>query len=79
MSIQIHQININYRLLCIFLIIIVTSCSNKSDGIVPDTAKVEPVKKPLPTLSHKKGACITTNKDGWSSKVSALNVYWHYS
>ena len=79
MSIQIHPINMNFKLLSIFLILIVTSCSNKSSGIVPDTAKVEPVKKQNPTLSHKKGACITTNKDGWSSKVSSLNVYWHYS
>jgi len=65
------------RLLCLFLVIISIACSDKSSGIDAETE--EPAKNPIPTGSLKKGACITTKKDTWSSRVSALNVYWHYS
>lgn len=68
-----------YILLCSFLAIIITSCSEKSSAIAKDTQTEEPATNPIHPVSHKKGACITTKNDTWSSKVSALNVYWHYS
>jgi hypothetical protein len=66
-----------YKLLFLSLFIIIASCSEKSSGIATGTK--EPVTNTKHTVSHKKGACITTKNDTWSSKVSALNVYWHYS
>jgi len=66
-----------YRLLCLFLFIIIASCSDKSSGIAPETE--DPLAKPKLPVSSKKGACFTTKKDTWSSRVSALNVSWHYS
>ncbi len=66
-----------YRLLCLFLFIIIASCSDKSSGIAPE--KEEPLTNPKYPLSRKKGACFTTKQDTWVSKVSALNVSWHYS
>jgi len=68
-----------YRLLSIFLILSIVSCSDQSSGIVTDTKKEEPVSKPVQPVSPKKGACFTTKNDTWSSKVAALNVSWHYS
>jgi hypothetical protein len=68
-----------FRLLCFFLIIIAISCSEKSSGVVSVIETEGSVKPPIRTSSHKKGACFTTKSDTWSSKVSALNVYWHYS
>lgn len=66
-----------FKYLCLFVVIFTISCSDKSSGIVPDTlGSGNNVSHPL---SHKKGACFTTKSDTWSSKVSALNVYWHYS
>jgi hypothetical protein len=65
------------RLLYFLLVIITFSCSHKSSGIVPDTE--EPLTKPVLSISHKKGACFTTNTETWALKVSALKVYWHYS
>ena len=66
-----------YRLLWLVLFIIITSCSDKSSGIAPE--KEETVTNPKQPLSRKKGACFTTKQDTWVSKVSALNVSWHYS
>ena len=66
-----------YRLFCLFLIILIISCSANSSGIVADTET--PVKTPIHQVSRKKGACFTTKQDTWKSKVSALNVSWHYS
>ena len=68
-----------YKLLCLFLVIIIISCSDHSSGIVADPATEVPVKKPVQPLSPKKGACFTTKNVTWSSRVSALNVSWHYS
>lgn len=68
-----------YRLLCLYLFILMASCSEKSSGIATDTETEEPVKKTVVLGSHKKGACITTKKSTWTAQVSALNVYWHYS
>lgn len=69
--------NLNYIFLHIFLIILITSCSDKSSGIAPE--ENDQVTTPKPPLSRKKGACFTTKQNTWSSKVSALNVSWHYS
>ena len=66
-----------FKYLCLFVVIFTISCSDKSSGIVSDTLGSENnVSHPL---SHKKGACFTTNVQTWSSRVSALKVYWHYS
>lgn len=66
-----------YRLLYLFLFIIIASCSDKSSGIVPE--QEETVPNPKQPVSRKKGACFTTKQNTWSSRVSALNVSWHYS
>jgi hypothetical protein len=66
-----------YSLLCLLLFIIISSCSDKSSGIAPE--KEEPGTNPKQPLSRKKGACFTTKQDTWYSRVSALNVSWHYS
>jgi len=65
------------RLFCLFLFIIIASCSDKSSGIAPE--KEEPATILKHPVSPKKGACFTTKNVTWSSKVSALNVSWHYS
>ena len=66
-----------FRYLCLFVVIITISCADKSSGIV--SYKIEGGDNVLHTVSHKKGACFTANDESWSSKVSALHVYWHYS
>lgn len=66
-----------YRLLCLFMVIISIACSDNSSGLAAETE--EPVTNPKHPVSIKKGACITTKNDTWASRVSALNVYWHYS
>ncbi len=68
-----------FRVLCLFMFVSAISCSDKSSAIVSDTKTDEPAKKPVQSGSQKKGACFTTKNAAWSSKVSALNVYWHYS
>ena len=68
-----------FRLLCLFLVIIAISCSDKSSAIVSDTKTDEPANNPAQSGSLKKGACFTTKNVTWASKVSALNVKWHYS
>ena len=65
------------RYLCLFVIIMAISCSDKSLGIDSDIAG--PGNNASQPVSHKKGACFTTNVQTWSSRVSALKVYWHYS
>jgi len=35
--------------------------------------------KPFIQKNKKKGACITTKKQGWNTKVKKLNASWHYS
>jgi hypothetical protein len=65
--------------LFIFLLIMALSCSDKSAAIVADTKTEDPVKNPAKSYSQKKGACFTTKSASWSTKVSALNVSWHYS
>jgi len=65
------------RLLCLLLFIIIASCSDKLSGIAPEPEG--PVTNPKHAVSPKKGACFTTKNDTWVSKVSALNVSWHYS
>jgi hypothetical protein len=69
----------HYRLLFIFLLIMAFSCSDKSAAIVADTKTEDPAKNPAKSYAQKKGACFTTKNANWSSKVSALNVSWHYS
>ncbi len=66
-----------HRLLRLFLFILLISCSDKSSGIVSDTEGSE--NNLSHPVSHKKGACFTTNNQTWLSRVSALRVYWHYS
>lgn len=66
-----------YRLLHLFLVIILISCSDQSSGII--TAPEVPGINQIHPLSRKKGACFPTKNDTWSSRVSALNVSWHYS
>jgi hypothetical protein len=66
-----------FRYLCLFVVIMTISFSDKSSGIVSDSA--ESGNNASHPVSHKKGACFTTNDKTWSSKVLALNVYWHYS
>jgi len=68
-----------FRLWCTFLMIMAISCSDKSAAFETDTITDEPATKPAQSASLKKGACFTTKNASWSSKVSALNVYWHYS
>ena len=65
------------RYLCLFVIIMAISCSDKSLGIDSDIAG--PGNNASQPVSHKKGACFTTNVQTWSSRVSALNVCWHDS
>lgn len=66
-----------YRLLWLFMVFIVVSCSDQSSGMDPETE--DSVPNPKNPVSPKKGACFTTKNDNWFSKVSALNVSWHYS
>lgn len=66
-----------FKYLCLFVVIITISCSDKSSGIDSETAGSG--NDASPPVSHKKGACFTTKDQTWSSKVSALKVYWHYS
>ena len=66
-----------FRYLCLFVVIMTISCSDKSSGIV--SATLESGNNVSHPVSHKKGACFTTKDKTWSTRVSALKVYWHYS
>jgi len=63
----------------VVLFLMFSSCS-KSENISNETSQEDSsaVKEKV-QANPKKGACFTTNNSTWSSRVTDLNVSWHYS
>jgi len=56
-----------------------TSCDDKNDEDIVDEVPVVEEPKDDNAPEHKKGVCMSYKNATWSTRVSRLKAYWHYS